>query len=290
MSPTQHARQRPEDVFALLANDIRLDILHELWDAGPEPLSFSELRTRVGVDDSGTFNYHLDQLRPAFVTKDGEAYTLTYVGRQTVGSVTSGRFSAAEEVDLEPVPAGDCIHCGCTTEATYDDGFVVVECSACNELLIKMSVPPILVASADPDTLPDVVNKHVLTRTERLSRGFCSLCRGRVDAALTTGSDEKSITHRSELDVRFTCRECGARSRLNVAAVVMDHPAVVSFLYDVGIDRRKTHVWELESLLDPEATIERRDPLELTLVFEIDGVSLSVTVDETATVLRHERR
>lgn len=290
MSPEQQVRQRPADVFALLANDIRMDILHTLWDAGPGSFSFSDLHGRVGVEDSGTFNYHLDQLCPEFVTKDGECYTLTYAGRQTVGSVVSGRFSGAEATDVGPLPAGDCMHCDGPAEARYEDGAVVVECTACASLIIKMSVPPVVVASTDPSAFLEVFNKHVLTRADRLSRGFCPLCRGRVDATLTVKSEVESITHRSALDVRFTCRECGATPRLNVAAVVMDHPAVVSFLHDLGIDRRETYVWELDSLLDPEAAVERRDPLELTLVFEIDGETLSVTVDESATVLSHERR
>ena len=281
-------RSDPEDVFAHLANDVRIDVLHELWDAMPEPLPFSELRARVGVDDSGTFNYHLNQLQPAFVVGGDEGYTLTYAGRQTVGGIVSGRFDGVDGVDIDPFDAGDCMHCGETTEGTYDDGAVTVACPACEELILRISVPPVVVRSAAPDaSFPDVFNKHVLTRAEQLSRGFCSLCGGRVDAALTA-DDEDATTYRSELDVRFDCRACGARPRLNVAAVVMDHPAVVSFLYDAGVDPRETYVWELSSLLDPEASVTSRDPLELRLAFEIGGDVLELTVDETASVVRHE--
>jgi hypothetical protein len=100
---------------------------------------------------------------------------------------------------------------------------------------------------------------------------------------------EDSVTFRPELDVRFECRECAAKPRLNVGAVLMDHPAVSAFLFDVGIDLRDTYVWELVELLDPEATVASEDPLELNLVFEIDGEVLELTVDETASLLGHER-
>ncbi|WP_053948055.1 winged helix-turn-helix domain-containing protein [Halolamina sediminis] len=277
-----------ENVFGLLANEVRIEILRALWAAAPDPLAFSELRDRVGVEDSGTFNYHLNQLQPAFVTKDG-GYRLSYAGRQAVGSMVSGQFDAADAGDLGPVPAGDCMHCGETTEATYDDGFFVVDCPACEQLVVKMSTPPVLVASTEPERLPSVVSKHVLTRTERLSRGFCTLCGGRVDASLTIDSDEESVTYRSELDVRFECRECGSEPRLNVAAVLLEDPAVVSFLHDSGIDLQETYVWELQSLLDPEAAVVGREPLELRLTFEIDGAALTVVVDESASVVEYER-
>ncbi|MFD1527154.1 winged helix-turn-helix domain-containing protein [Halolamina salina] len=276
-----------ENVFGLLANGVRIDILRALWAAAPNPVAFSELRDRVGVEDSGTFNYHLDQLQPAFVTKE-DGYRLSYAGRQAVGSVISGRFSAADAADVGPVPAGDCMHCGETTEATYDDGFFVVDCPACEQLVVKMSTPPIVVASTEPERLPSVVSKHVLTRTERLSRGFCTLCDGRVDATLAPES-ETATTFRPELDVRFTCRECGAEPRLNVAAVLFDHPAVVSFLHDAGVDLRETYVWEIQSLLDPEATVVDRDPPKLRLTFEIDGEALTVVVDGSASVVEYKR-
>ena len=289
MSLQKRVSPRPEDAFGLLANDVRVDILRELWDAAPEFPAFSELRTMVGVEDSGTFNYHLNELRPAFVTKDDGGYRLTYAGRQVVGGIVSGRFSGVDTVDVPAVSAGDCMHCGEPTAATYDDGSFVVSCPACEELIVKTSVPPVVVAGTEPESLPGTVSKHVLTRTERLSRGFCTLCQGRVDAALTVDSDEAALTYRSELDVRFACRECGAEPRLNVAAVLLDHPAVVSFLHDAGIDLRETYVWELRSLLDPEASVTSRDPLELELRFEIEGEALELVVDGTATVVDHQR-
>ena len=277
-----------EAVFALLANGTRIEILRELWDAAPESVSFSGLRCRVGAEDSGTFNYHLNQLRPTFVTKEDETYTLTHRGQQTVGYVVSGQFASDELPEAGPVPAGDCLRCGAAAEATYADGSFSVDCPACGMLIIDTSIPPIVVASADAGELPEVVSRHVQTRTEELSRGFCTLCAGRVDAELVFDSEE-SITFRSELGVRFECRECGAHPCLNVAAVTMDHPAVVAFLHDTAIDLRESYVWEVHALLDPEATVVSEDPPRLDLAFETDGERLELTVDETATVIDHER-
>ncbi|MFC7189356.1 hypothetical protein ACFQL7_05510 [Halocatena marina] len=51
-------RRSPEDVFSLLANDVRIEILHALGETPDTSLSFSELQARVDVADSGNFNYH----------------------------------------------------------------------------------------------------------------------------------------------------------------------------------------------------------------------------------------
>jgi DNA-binding HxlR family transcriptional regulator len=53
------------EAFEVLGNEIRTAMVLELADAGP--LSFSELRERVGVTDSGRFNYHLEKLVGRFV-------------------------------------------------------------------------------------------------------------------------------------------------------------------------------------------------------------------------------
>lgn len=75
------------EAFGLVDDETRLEILWGLWEERidtdhreTEPVSFSELRGRVGVEDSGRFNYHLDQLVPRFVEQGEDGYTLTYAG------------------------------------------------------------------------------------------------------------------------------------------------------------------------------------------------------------------
>ncbi|WP_232688827.1 DUF7351 domain-containing protein [Halobacterium zhouii] len=279
-----------EDVFGLLANESRIDIIHHLWDAYPDHLSFSDLRSRIGVRDSGTFNYHLNALTPQFVRKDGEGYTVTYAGRQAIGAAVSGQFTGASDVEIDSVPAGDCMHCAGDVLASYEDGSITVECTDCDGLITQMPVPPVTVAAIDSEALPRVFSKHLLTIAQQLSRGFCTLCNGHVDSTLTALSSDESVTYRSILDVQFECRECGTRRNLNVGGVVMDHPAVVSFLFDAGIDLRETYVWEVIPLLDPDAAIESEDPLRLNVTVVIDGDALELTIDESATVVDYARQ
>ncbi|MFB6120503.1 MAG: ArsR family transcriptional regulator [Halobacteriaceae archaeon] len=289
MSADRIAPAALDDVLSLIANETRLEILRQMWDAYPDTLSFSTLRSRVGMRDSGTFNYHVDRLTPEFLrTVDGE-YTLTYAGRTVVGAAVSGQFTDADSVEVGPVPAGDCLHCGGTAMARYEGGLGIVDCPACDELLAQMPVPPVTIATVAPEELPAVFSKHLLTRAAKLSRGFCTLCHGRVEASMTGRSEADSATYRSLLDVRFTCEECGVRTSLNVGAVMMDHPAVVSVLFDAGIDLRETYVWSVLPLLDPEAEVVAEDPLRLRLRIHVEGDTLELTVDESGTVRNYRR-
>jgi len=68
------------ETFSLLSDETRVRILVALSQAADDPVSFSDLRSRVGVDDSGQFNYHLDRLCERLVTKTDDGYLLTDSG------------------------------------------------------------------------------------------------------------------------------------------------------------------------------------------------------------------
>jgi len=73
------------ETLALLGDERRVAILRELAAAGAVPdstvtISFSELLDRVGIRDSGQFNYHLGRLRGRFVDRTDDGYRLTSTG------------------------------------------------------------------------------------------------------------------------------------------------------------------------------------------------------------------
>jgi DNA-binding transcriptional ArsR family regulator len=66
-------------VFELLSDETRVRIVSEL-SAAAGSLRFSTLCDRVGVQDTGRFNYHLERLRGSLVAKGEEGYVLTETG------------------------------------------------------------------------------------------------------------------------------------------------------------------------------------------------------------------
>lgn len=98
-APTEPIREEGIEALEALGNEHRIAILRTLAETNG-PLSFSELRKRVGIDDTGRFNYHLKELLGRFVRETDEGYQLGYAGERVVVAVG----------DIEPqaaVTAGD---------------------------------------------------------------------------------------------------------------------------------------------------------------------------------------
>lgn len=92
----------PSEAFAVLGSATRAAIVEALGDA-ERSLAFAELRERVGVADSGQFNYRLSKLRGAFVHRtDGGEYVLTYAGRRIVGAVFASTYNRGIDGRLRP--------------------------------------------------------------------------------------------------------------------------------------------------------------------------------------------
>lgn len=105
------------DALSALASEHRIAILRELA-AADEPLSFSALRERIGMRDTGRFNYHLGELRGRFVRERDGGYVLGHAGERVV-------LAAA---DLDPEGAASLAE-GWRDDDGRDDG-----CPVCGEV------------------------------------------------------------------------------------------------------------------------------------------------------------
>ncbi|GAA0199844.1 helix-turn-helix domain-containing protein [Haladaptatus pallidirubidus] len=117
MHPTEStAGDIPEtaiEALGTLASEHRIAILRELAVAD-EPLAFSELRERVGIRDTGRFNYHLSKLRERFVRETDGKYELGHAGERVVLATTdldadgAATLAKAHGTDEN----GECAVCG----------------------------------------------------------------------------------------------------------------------------------------------------------------------------------
>jgi DNA-binding transcriptional ArsR family regulator len=101
----------PAEAFDVLGDETRLDILRALADRVRErpeepAMTFSELRERAGVRDSGLFNHHLDRLLGVFVRQTDGRYVLRHAGRSVVARPFGDDGPAVETTDA------DCPVCG----------------------------------------------------------------------------------------------------------------------------------------------------------------------------------
>ncbi|MFB6172743.1 MAG: hypothetical protein ABEJ23_09435 [Haloarculaceae archaeon] len=169
--------------FEILSDETRIGILRVLAERLRESpsartLGFADLRRRVGLRDSGNFNYHLEKLVGRFVTKTDEGYRLSPAGVEVVAALSTGVYG--EATARGPTDLGDpCPACGDALAATYDTGLLRVHCP--NDHVFHNALPP---GAVEGRSMADVV--ALLTRKTRRDLGLaaehvCPFCYARLD-------------------------------------------------------------------------------------------------------------
>ncbi|MDY6817923.1 MAG: helix-turn-helix domain-containing protein [Halobacteriales archaeon] len=112
-----------EQALTALTHEVRVDTLRTLADAD-QPLTFSELKARVDVVDSGRFNYHLNELLDQYLRETRQGYELNYRGKQIIIAAGGG------------VATDDELHAGA------DDHCPVCGDADCDRLIHVHLIPP----------------------------------------------------------------------------------------------------------------------------------------------------
>lgn len=71
---------------------------------------------------------------------------------------------------------------------------------------------------------------------------------------------------------------------------VLDHPAVVSLLHDVGIDYREVSPWRIARTLDSSERVRDADPVRVEVTVSTADAELTAVLDERLTVLEYAER
>lgn len=296
-------RLSPEDAFELLAHETRFGILEALNETNSSPLTFSELRRRVGVRDAGQFNYHLGKLDGRFVrgVGDGESgtdgdddtdqntsgYDLTAAGKRVVGAVLSGSYSKQFDADGMETEAS-CLECGDPMKLRFRDGGVKVSCPDCGDYT-DFDVPPSAFKAWPREEIPAVVDRWLDRMHWSAEKGFCPNCDGRFDRSVCAATDDDAPEWLRGTDfeaiVGYECRRCGDSWTTVVPIVALMHPAVVAFHYEYGIDLRETPPWDLDWIRPKLATVTNQRPLRIEIPVTIEDETRVFTFDESLDVV-----
>jgi DNA-binding transcriptional ArsR family regulator len=275
--------------FRGLADGTRMDIVAALIEARREDpespaLTFSELRDRAGVADSGRFNYHLDKLVGQFVVRTEEGYRLNVAGRNVAGALAAGVYA---DYDPDPEPLDEsCLVCGSPVTAVFEDGAIQVTCDGEHEhLLFAADFPAGAAADRSIRETIDLATREITHSLEFAVEGVCPECYGEMARSVETARMDPEEVH----VLRAACGDCGNFTRSAVGVCLVVDPTVRTFYRDHGVDVRERIPWTLEVFDAEKWTRTAEDPVELRFETTRDGEGLSVTVDDRGRVVEAVR-
>lgn len=270
----------PEAAFSVLSDETRIGILRELWDVDASRVQFSDLRAAVGVEDSGQFNYHLNELVGQFVRKTEEGYELTAAGIRVVGAVLGGSYTmegSTDPIELEQ----PCPSCGDVWTFTYEDEFARLACRNC-PVVIMYPVPPATFVGASPAEMPERTEGYLRALLEQLRNEICPYCDGPIRSQVVVREPPESKGEHDPVPVvEYDCTRCGGDLVTDLGSPLLSHPAVSAFYHERGTDVREPPIWQFTEFGDDRTAVRETSPLRCSVTFEAEGDLLAVTVDDS---------
>ncbi len=292
-----------DELFGILGNETRMRILQTLWETfdfqdyvvrQQEPLSFSTLLERTGVDDSGNFNYHLGKLGGTLLENREDGYVLTPLGYDLMRAITT--YTAHEYRTIDPRVLDDpCPFCGGSLEAKYEREFVHVRCTACDGLadgnINYVHCPATDVKGLGLRTMLDAATLQLMDRVRVSGFGFCGQCHSRTGTTVTVCEDHSTdaggtcgdCRSRFGATVVVDCRHCGSGGQGPLAEYALAAPSVVALFDGHGSGPRDVGPWRyrLSGLAAVEETLRGSDVPGAVYAFSVGDDRHRVVVEES---------
>lgn len=309
--PEETIRSDPaarDEPFQLLSDSTRLEILQALWETydpiDPAPMRFADLRERVGIDDPGQLNYHLNKLTTHFVRRTEDGYELREEGKRILRVLLAG--TAIDEVTIEPIEIDvSCIFCDGPTRIEYEDGKLSHWCTHCTArcvasypagLLSSEELPPAGLLHRNADEVYRSNRVWIKHREASIMEGVCPECSGSMPVESIRICDD----HTPDPEDEAVCDECGSIFwgmvyhvcdvckflwQLPTLLYPPTHPAVIAFYYDHGIEFDLASHEQRSHLLEYQEEVVAEDPLRIRTTIPLEQDELRITFDEQMSVV-----
>ncbi|MFC6976569.1 ArsR/SmtB family transcription factor [Halomicroarcula sp. GCM10025709] len=288
------------DIFRLLADDTRVDILRALAVAqyeraqvgsGAAELGFSEIYDLVDVENTSKLSYHLGELTETYLRKSNDGYSLSHAGERIVRFILSGNYKQPESFGPETVD-GVCVFCGEEAlEAKLSHQFLRIDCTACEQQVTGQPITPAQVRTRDGESFVQSVKLRSAEDARQIRREMCPECGARLSAEVVS-VPETPLPDADSLVVTSSCEECLREYNSPLTYSVVYHPASIAFHWDRGVDVAARGLWEFHQYVyEGRWTSEQTasDPNEYEVVLRHSGDAVRLYLDSTATVVGTER-
>lgn len=283
--------------FSLLSHELRLGILEAFFDRwtaldpdsmtetkSERGMSYSELMDAVGIEDSGKFNYHLQQLRGVYVEKVGEQYVPTASAIALYQTVLANRPTEMVERTTFDIGMG-CPYCAGEVVGRYEQESLTVECVDCEEWWgLTYGFPKNgLRGRSGTDVLEALENRAMydigLART-----GQCPACAGHT----TVEMPRERLDGDRYPTAEFTCQTCSWVATIDVLNALRFVPQVSRALTEAGLFPEDEWGENGESddgattVTTPDVTghVDSEDPFRVAITVETDDATVRMLVSD----------
>lgn len=303
----------PDDAFAVLGNETRMDILQTLAGAD-EPLSFSELRDRVGVSDSGQFNYHLDKLVGHFLESTGDGYQLQRAGERVVESVLSGAITEAPRIEPSIIDQ-PCPLCGARVRVSYQQEWVSMACTQCegvygesgasedvaSELMEQgylggQPLPPAGVKDRSAAEVLGAADTWSSVETLAAATGMCPRCSAPLEQSVRVCENHDAddglcevCDYRHAVKIDRWCTNCPYEGEGAAVLGIAANTELLAFQTSNGLNPVVPTTEFYSTMLDYDEEIVSMEPLEARFTWTVNGDSITVTIDDVPEAIDVER-
>jgi DNA-binding transcriptional ArsR family regulator len=308
--PSEFGELSPDEAFAVLGDETRLQILRVLGET-EGPLPFSELYSRTDYDRTPNFNYHLTKLRDHFVEKTDEGYVLRQAGRRVVEAILSGAVTYSPVVERTPVETA-CFLCGGQMEVSYREERLAIYCTDCGgtrnessdtvdgpteaagDIIGGVGLPPAGVHDRTPTELLRAAEIWTVAHGQATVRGVCPRCSVPIDRTVHVCEDHDATdgrcaacSQRFAITTAVSCTNCIFRGESVFTSYLLGTTEVMGFLIDHGIDPIRPEAFHLSEY---EETVLSVEPFEARFTLTADNETLTLAIDDDLSVVDAERR
>ncbi|SNZ15232.1 Helix-turn-helix domain-containing protein [Natronoarchaeum philippinense] len=273
----------PAEVFSILGNDTRVDILRGLLelDADERPVSFTDLFEQVDVEDSANFSYHLRQLTGHFIKQSDAGYEFRYPGRKVVSSIFTGTLTERTQLGFFPVD-GACYDCEGDLHGWYVDDTLTIGCTDCGAVQVSYPFPSGGLDDRTTDDLLEAFHHYVRHHYCLAADGVCPECTGAIETSLVRDPDEEDL----DVAVEHVCQRCQYRLQSTVGVTLLDHAETLVFHANRGVDLNTEPFWNFDwCVSDHRTTVVSEDPLRVEVAIPCSGDELEVRIDDSVSVV-----
>lgn len=308
-------RLSPDEAFATLGNEIRLDIIRVLWRAGAayeyddgsdatETVSYSELQTEIDIDDNGKFNYHLSKLSPHFIRRTDEGYRLSSAGKQIARTVIA--VSGAGSLEFSQELDKSCPLCGAAVAVTYEDQWLRVRCTECYGLfgdqaptgtLFLTSYPAAGLTTRDSEQALAAGLYRCALDITYLMYGICRECAGQISSSVTAcDAHEREGQPCDTCGTPFPvwadmkCETCRFAKRLPVEMFATGLVLATELTGNPELDIDSPAIdGAIELLQNSVETDISTNPLRVSISIDVETTVFTLTLDDEMNLVEFDR-